>query len=40
MSPDLARHQPALEVLCLRHSVRRLKLFGSAATDQDQKGHQ
>jgi uncharacterized protein len=32
VSLDLAPHRPALEELCRRHHVRRLELFGSAAT--------
>lgn len=32
MHPDVARHQEALERLCRRFHVRRLELFGSAAT--------
>lgn len=32
MHPDVARHQEALERLCRQFRVRRLELFGSAAT--------
>src|SRR5688572_156187 len=32
MHPDVARHREALERLCRRFHVRRLELFGSAAT--------
>jgi predicted nucleotidyltransferase len=32
MHPEIARHQEALERLCRQFHVRRLELFGSAAT--------
>ncbi|HZO26781.1 MAG TPA: nucleotidyltransferase domain-containing protein [Chloroflexota bacterium] len=32
MHPDVARHREALERLCRQFHVRRLELFGSAAT--------
>ncbi len=32
MHPEVARHQEALERLCRQFHVRRLELFGSAAT--------
>lgn len=32
MNTDLLRHQPEISVLCRRYRVRRLDLFGSAAT--------
>jgi predicted nucleotidyltransferase len=35
---DLAQHQQALEQLCRHYHVRRLELFGSAATGQDRPG--
>jgi predicted nucleotidyltransferase len=35
MSPDLVRHQAELERLCRAFHVRRLELFGSAATGRD-----
>jgi len=38
ISPDLARHQAELERLCRTYHVRRLELFGSAATGQDRPG--
>src|SRR6476619_7241635 len=38
MSPDLARHQTELEQLCRTYHVRRLELFGSAATGRDRPG--
>ena len=34
MSLDVAPYRAALEELCRRHRVRRLELFGSAATDR------
>ena len=34
MGLDVTEHLPALEALCRRFSVRRLELFGSAATDR------
>ncbi len=38
MNPELAQHQAALEELCRRYRVRRLDLFGSAATDRYRPG--
>lgn len=38
MHRELARHQDALAQLCRRFHVRRLELFGSAATGRDQPG--
>ena len=38
MTPILARHQVELEVLCRRHRVRRLELFGSAASGGYEEG--
>jgi uncharacterized protein len=34
VSLDLALHRSELEELCRRHHVRRLELFGSAATER------
>jgi predicted nucleotidyltransferase len=34
MLAQICLHQPALEELCRRFCVRRLELFGSAATDR------
>ena len=38
MHPDLIRHRAELEQLCRTFHVRRLELFGSAATGQDRPG--
>jgi len=38
MNPLLAQRKSELEALCRRHGVRRLELFGSAATGQDRPG--
>ncbi len=38
MNPLLTQHRNELEALCRRHGVRRLELFGSAATEQDRAG--
>ena len=38
MHPLLIQHQAALEELCRSHRVRRLDLFGSAATGQYRPG--
>ena len=38
MHPEVARHQEALERLCRQFNVRRLELFGSAATDRYRPG--
>jgi len=38
MHPAVAPHQDALERLCRTHYVRRLELFGSAATGHDRPG--
>ena len=38
MNPEVAQHQAALESLCRRYRVRRLDLFGSAATDRYRPG--
>jgi len=38
MHPELARHQEALERLCRQFRVRRLELFGSAATGRYRPG--
>ena len=38
MHPELARHREALERLCRQFHVRRLELFGSAATGRDRPG--
>lgn len=35
MRSEVSDSAPALAELCRRHHVRRLELFGSAATDQD-----
>jgi hypothetical protein len=35
MNPEINQRQPELEVLCRRFRVRRLELFGSAATGRD-----
>jgi uncharacterized protein len=38
MHPELVRHREALERLCRQFHVRRLELFGSAASGQDRPG--
>jgi predicted nucleotidyltransferase len=38
MHPEIARHHDALERLCRQLHVRRLELFGSAATDSYRPG--
>ena len=38
MRPELEQHRKELETVCRRYGVRRLELFGSAATGQDQPG--
>jgi uncharacterized protein len=38
MSPDVVQHQAELEQLCRAFHVRRLELFGSAATGRDRPG--
>lgn len=38
MNALLMQHRAELEALCRRHHVRRLELFGSAATDRYQPG--
>ncbi|HMM44138.1 MAG TPA: nucleotidyltransferase domain-containing protein [Candidatus Macondimonas sp.] len=38
MNPEIARHRAELEPLCRRYHVRRLELFGSAATDHYRPG--
>lgn len=38
MRPELEQHRAELEALCRRYGVRRLELFGSAATGQDRPG--
>jgi predicted nucleotidyltransferase len=38
MSPDVVQHQAELEQLCRAFHVRRLELFGSAATGHDHPG--
>ena len=38
MHPELVRHRDALERLCRQFHVRRLELFGSAATGRDRPG--
>lgn len=35
MTAIFAQHRAELEALCRRHGVRRLELFGSAATGED-----
>ena len=35
MNPDFMQHKPELDDLCHRYHVRRLELFGSAATGRD-----
>lgn len=38
MHPSIRAHAAELRALCKRHGVRRLELFGSAATDREQVG--
>lgn len=38
MHPELVRHREALERLCRQFHVRRLELFGSAASGRDRPG--
>ena len=38
MHPELVRHREALERLCREFQVRRLELFGSAASGRDRPG--
>lgn len=38
ISPDVTRHQAELEQLCRTFHVRRLELFGSAATGRERPG--
>ncbi|HVB34556.1 MAG TPA: nucleotidyltransferase domain-containing protein [Patescibacteria group bacterium] len=38
MKPLITQHKAELEALCRRYRVRRLELFGSAATGQDRPG--
>jgi uncharacterized protein len=38
VSPDVERHRQALERLCRQYAVRRLELFGSAASGRDRPG--
>ncbi len=38
MKPELEQRRAELEALCRRYGVRRLELFGSAATGQDRPG--
>jgi predicted nucleotidyltransferase len=38
ISPDVIRHQAELEQLCRAFHVRRLELFGSAATGHERPG--
>ena len=38
MSPELEQRRVELETVCRRYGVRRLELFGSAATGQDRSG--
>ena len=38
MPPELEQRQAELEMLCRRYGVRRLELFGSAATGHNQPG--
>lgn len=38
MNPEIVRHRATLERLCRRYHVRRLELFGSAATDRYRPG--
>jgi predicted nucleotidyltransferase len=38
LSPEVVQHMPEVEQFCRRFRVRRLELFGSAATGQDSTG--
>lgn len=38
MNAEIARHRAAIDDACRRHYVRRLDLFGSAATDRFRPG--
>ncbi len=38
MNPSLSQHRKEVEALCRRYSVRRLELFGSAATGLERSG--
>lgn len=38
MHPEMVRHQQAIERLCRQFRVRRLELFGSAASGRDRPG--
>ena len=38
MNPTIEKHRAEIEALCRRHGVRRLELFGSAATGRDRPG--
>jgi len=38
MSPEVAKRKPEVEQLCRRFGVRRLELFGSAATGRERVG--
>ena len=38
MRPELEQRRAELETVCRRYGVRRLELFGSAATGQDRSG--
>lgn len=38
ISPDVIRHQAEIEQLCRTYHVRRLELFGSAATGHERPG--
>ena len=38
MKPEFEQHRAELQALCRRYGVRRLELFGSAATGQDRPG--
>ena len=38
MSPELEQRRVELETVCRRYGVRRLELFGSAATGRDRPG--
>jgi predicted nucleotidyltransferase len=38
VNADIARHQSAIHEICRRHRVRRLDLFGSAATGRFRPG--
>lgn len=38
MHPSIRAHAAELRTLCKQHGVRRLELFGSAATDREQVG--